>query len=759
MAIHSLINSFNGGEFSPLVSPRVQLEKYGSGCRILQNFIPLTYGGINRRPGTEFLKFAKNDDKRCRLLSFNYSTTTRFVLELGHLYLRIWKDGAPVLSGGDPLELSSPYTEAQLREVQFRQVNDIMYLTHPDVPQMKLSRIADDNWTFAEIDWTWPAFLDENISTTTLAVSHLTGTGRTMGANANVFQPGHVGSYWQIAHLREKSEVEKKLNTDGQSGNLIVLGDWEFTTYGLWTGVLKIQRSEDDGTTWETIRTYTSEDDRNVSTTGTEEKRVLLRIDYDETAGSGGRAVLVAGDARVYGVVKVTGYTSPTQVTVDIKKPIFATTATKIWAEGAWSAVRGYPRAIAFHEQRAIYAGTRYRPQTIIGSVIDDFENFRTSSLDDSAFSFQIAATEGNAIQWLESQDKLLIGTSGDEWTMGKSDTNEPITPTNIAAQRQSSYGSKYLRAILINDVTLFVQRQGRKVRELVYAFDKDGWVAPDLTILAEHITQGEIVEAAYQQQPDAIYWAVRGDGTLIGATYERDQKVVAWHRHQTEGEVESVTTIYGDGTDDEVWISVKRTLNGQVRRCIERFRLNWRQTQDAEDKVNWFYVDCGKQVTLEEPATEVPGFDYLEGQTVSVLSDGAVESNQIVTGGKVKLKTPGTVVTVGLPYVSEVLPQRLEMDLQDGTSVSRIKRISRFSIYIHKSLGGEFTTNGVNWDRLYSRDTENNMDGSPPTFTGVKDVYTGGGYSPSADIHVRQTQPLPLTLLYIVPRWDVTGD
>src|SRR6478752_6026933 len=168
MAITSLINSFNGGEFSPLVATRVQLEKYASGCRVLENFIPMTYGGVNRRAGTEYLGAAKLADRRCRLIGFNYSTATRFVLELGHLYLRFWKDGAPVRNSGTMVELSSPWTEDQLREIQYCQINDIMYLTHPLTPPHKLSRKSDDDWTLEEVAWTWPAFLDENIEETTV---------------------------------------------------------------------------------------------------------------------------------------------------------------------------------------------------------------------------------------------------------------------------------------------------------------------------------------------------------------------------------------------------------------------------------------------------------------------------------------------------------------------------------------------------------------------------------------------------------------
>ncbi len=487
---------------------------------------------------------------------------------------------------------------------------------------------------------------------------------------------------------------------------------------------------------------------------------MFLRIDYTEDTSviSGvGRALIEAGDARVYGVVRITSVTDARHATVDVIEDLEATTATKIWAEGAWSDHRGFPHTVGLHEQRIIYGGTRHKPQMLWGSVVDDFENFRFSSLDDAAFAFALAATEGNAIQWLQSQDTLLIGTSGDEWTLGKADPNEPATPSNIQARRQSSYGSKFLRSVLINDVVLFVQRQGRKVRELVYAFEKDGWVAPDLTILSEHVTRGEIVEAAYQQQPDAIYWAIRGDGQLIGMTYERDQQVVGWHRHTTQGAFESVATIYGNGTEDEVWFCVRREIGGETRRYIERFKLGWREALEAEDKAKWFYVDCGK--TLSPDSADVSGLEHLRARQSAC--------SRTVQWKRIR-SSPMAASPSALRRRSSRQGFRLYRDCfrcaWRSTSAMALpsrgsSALPAFSVNLYKSLGGEFSTNGGEWYALYSRDTGDAMDDSPPVFTGEKEVYVGGDFARDADVHIRQRQPLPLTLLTLTPRWDVTGD
>ena len=1002
MPVSALINSFNAGELSPYMGARSDVEKYRNGCSTLENFIILPYGGVIRRPGTEYLGSPKLSNRRCRLIGFNFSTTTRFVIEMGHQYMRFWSNGVPVLSGGNPVEVASPYTEAQLREVQFVQINDIMYLVHPDVAPHKLSRLADTNWTLSEVAWDWPALLDENLTDTTLTCSHTTGNNRTLTASTATFNAGHVGSYWQLGHALEAVFTECNIDGNANSTNLNVFGDWEFSTSGVWSAIINIEQSEDNGATWQVIRSYKGSAERNITASGKTEREVLLRLaisnyvtgnawaknfsytldtvvtyennvykcvlghnstapawsefsgnyaldalvtwntrtykctkahnntttnwDYKDKTYTVGNLVayndrtykcvkehnsnyvtyapntgyykntqflhdptksiyrvsmdnissivtnwangdqiqlnniyrnqkgyyrgvifgtrptwadavqnnavqlltttpendsslhiagilahhelnqvekmdyspdnpeywelqnfrpsnaeywepidftpanpkywtpinygtriarLEAADSRVYGIVKVTGYTSPTQVTVNVVNPVAKTTPTKIWSEGAWSTSQGFPRTVTLHQSRIYYGGTERRPLSIWSSVVDDFQNFRLTTNNDGGLYLTLSAKEANRMMWMESQDKLLIGTSGNEWTLG-ADTNEGITPSNVTAQKQSSYGSKYLPAATINDVLLFVQRQGRKVRELVYVLDKDGWVAPDLTVLAEHVTSGEIVERSYQQQTDAIYWAIRGDGQLIGMTYERDQNVVGWHRHTTDGEFESVATIYGNGGTDEVWLAVKRGN----QRFIERFHTRSRESFEAADKSNWWYLDCAVRYSGTANAT-MSGLSHLEGRTVDVLANGSVETPKTVVNGQITLDKARTTVLAGLPFTSTLQPMTIDINnMADGTSRGRFKRIHRMVLALQKSLGGEVSTDqGQTWQYLYNRDFPDPMDASPPVFTGDTEVVTASDHDRNLQIQVRQKQPLPLTVLALVAKIDFYGD
>jgi len=765
-----LLPSFNAGELSPLLDARTSLEKYQSGCRTLQNFIILPYGGAIRRPGTEYIRPAKYANKRSRLVGFNFSTTTSYILEFFELGIRFFSNGQMVESApGTPFEVATPYVEAELRDLQYVQINDIVYLVHPNHSPRKLSRVSATSWTLAEIDWTWPALLDENVEETTLTASATTGTGITITASAAVFSEAQVGAYFAIAHRRDTSYVERSLNGTVSSSALDVLGDWELTSYGTWNGTLNVQRSY-DGTNWETLRTYSSSTNfpRNVSTTGREEKQCKLRVSF-AGSGSSAEARLEVGDNRFYGLVKITGFTSATSVTASVVKPLYATTATKVWAEGAFSAKRGFPRTVCLHEQRLIFGGTKSRPLSVWGSVVDDFENFRYTANDDGAFLFALSASESNPIQWMVSQTKLLIGTAGDEWTLGASDESQVLSPTNVQARRQSSFGSKYLQARIVNEVVIFTQRQGRKVRELTYSFEKDGWVAPDLTILAEHITKGELLECAFQQQPDAILWGITGAGLLVGMTYERDQNVVGWHRHTTgtrkvedvvvSDEFESVAAIYGGSGADEVWFVVKRTVNGNTVRYVERLRTNFRQVFDEADKPNWWYVDCAKVFTSESPAAGVTGFSHLEGRTVSVLGDGAVQPERTVAGGGMTLQRAIRQAVIGLPYESVLQPMKLDAALPDGAAQGRRARIHEVVARLHKSLGGEYSTDGAQWDKIYARDMGDRMDASPPVFTGDRKFYTGANYGDAADLWIRQVLPLPLCVLALIPKWNAYGE
>jgi hypothetical protein len=796
--ISQLISSFNSGEWSPYLESRTNLEKYRNSCKTLENFIITPYGPANRRAGTAYLGDAKLSSTRCRLIGLNLSDSNHVVMELGVGYIRFWKDGALIKSGGSAVEAVQvdytntatgstpvhPYQEADLRAVQVCQINNIAYFTHPSYPPQRLSRISDTSWTIGEVPFgdtsiknNWAPMLDQNVTTTTITPSATTGSAITLTASTGVFQSGHVGAYYELAHPNPTTYISQNIDSsNATSGTIKILGKWSLQTFGTWTAVVDLQASIDGGTTYKTVRTYKSVSDYNATSSGEESVETLFRfvVSGFVSGSTNPRAMLSPLDPTLKGLVRITGYTSATSVTAKVLKTLGGTGATTQWREGAYSSVQGYPAAVALHDSRIIFAGTSSSPSSLWGSYVNDFQNFKQGAYDADSWFFTLASTTGGQIQWLVSKSALLIGTTLDEWSMSSSDQTRPITPTNVNVRQQSHYGSSTVGAQIINDTILYVQRMSRKIRELIYTWASESWVSNDVTALAEHTTRTNILETAYQRVPDAILWFARGDGQLVSMTYEREQQVVGFARHITDGLVESVATINGTNAEDEVWLLVNRTINGSTKRYIERFDLGMRDALDTADKANWWYVDAGVQKTYSTATATITGLSHLEGKAVSVwggvtYTDPATSQSvttygvvpavvgTVVTLGQITLQTPVNKAIIGLPFTSKLVPQRVDTNLADGTSQGRRMRIPRINLKVYQSTGGEISTDGVNWNPLVSRYLTDDMDDSPPVLNGYERAYASSNWADGVDIYVRQTQPVPLTVAALVVNFEVS--
>lgn len=752
--VHLHIPAFNSGELSPLMRARFGVEKLTSGCAKLRNFIPHVHGPAFRRPGLEFMGLSASNDTKSRLVGFNFSATTAFILELADEEFRVWSNGELVTLD---TPVTWPYSATENFALQIAQINDVCYIVHPDHPPRKLTRVSDTNWTLAEVSWKWPALLDENIEATTIACSATSGTGATLTASASTFVAGHVGAYFQIAHRRETAFTE--LSYSGGSSFIAasstamrIVGKWDFFTYGTWATTVYLERKNAAGT-WDVVRTWVGKSDRNIIASGSEDEECELRLRIAAgTYSTNCRFILEAADAKVYGLVKITAVTNGTTATADVVSSLQSTDATVFWTEGAWSPYRGYPRAVALHGQRAWYAGTTKEPQRIWASVIGDIENFRRSSLDDASISFVPASQEANRVCWMASQGKdLIIGTTGDEWTVNGGDA--AITPTNIQSERQSRYGSEVLPAQMVNEALAFFQRGGRKVRRVAPRSAADAWAANDMTVLAEHITDSGIVQSAFSSNPNSILWAVTNDGRLIGLTMETEQNVYAWHDQRTDGTIESVAVVYGADAD-EVWVSCER----DGVRTIERFdTLVWQR--DFSDQSRLIYLDSAVRTEDDDEMTEITGLDHLEGKTVSVLGDGAEQEQQVVSSGAITLANPARKVIVGLPFESiyQCFPQ--EVPLQDGTAQNAVWKVSRVGVYVYDTLGGEIadSEDSTYSEALNFRDLTMTMDAAPSLYTGWKFKAIDARTRENVEIVVRQNAPLPFNLGSVTLELDVS--
>jgi hypothetical protein len=466
------------------------------------------------------------------------------------------------------------------------------------------------------------------------------------------------------------------------------------------------------------------------------------------------------------GHFKITSVTSTTVVVgiVIVDLGISSSTTTD-FALGAFSDTTGYPSCVTFFEQRLVFAGTTAQPQTIFFSRSADYENFddkyHATVADDDAIVYTIASNQVNAIRFLTATRTLIIGTAGGEFAADGGGTGEAITPTNILINKQSNHGAANVDGISLGNATLFLQRAKRKIRELAYNFDVDGYVAPDLTILAEHITESGITQMAYQEEPNSIVWCVRTDGQLLGFTYQREQQVTAWHRHIFGGSFgsgnavcESVEVLPTDDSEYQVWVIIKRTINGVTKRYVEYLH---KFDFDETDDTSFNYLDS--QLAYNGSATTtISGLDHLEGETVSILADGSTHPNKVVSSGGITLDRSSTKVKVGLPYVSLLQTMRIDAGANNGTSQSKTKRIYEITARLYESIGIEIGPDLNNMERIPFRSSANLMNSGINVFTGDKEIEFRGNYETDGFIFVRQNQPLPLTVLSLYPRL-ITND
>ena len=465
------------------------------------------------------------------------------------------------------------------------------------------------------------------------------------------------------------------------------------------------------------------------------------------------------------GHYKITSITSTTvAVAICVVGPSSGSADTD-FALGSFSDTTGHPSCVTFFEQRLVFAATLSQPQTLFFSVSGDYENmddnYHGTVADDDAIIYTIASNQVNAIRFMTATRTLIIGTAGGEFAVSGGGTDIAITPTNILIKKQSNNGAANVDALAVGNATLFLQRAKRKLRELAYNFDVDGYVAPDLTILAEHISEGGFKQLSYQQEPNQIIWCVRNDGQLIGLTYQREQEVVAWHRHIFGGAFssgnavcESVATIPTDNSEYQTWVIVKRTINGATKRYIEYIHnLNFDETDDT----SFNFLDS--QLSYDgSPVTTLSGLSHLEGQTVSILADGATHPDKVVSSGEITLNRSASKVKVGLGFTSLLQTMRLDAGSQNGTSQSKTKRIYEITIRLYESLGVEVGPDLNNMERIPFRSSADLMDSGVGVFTGDKEVEFRGNYETDGFIFVRQDQPLPLTILSLYPKL-ITND
>lgn len=704
-------DSFNAGEISPKLRGRSDLNKYKNGCETLENFIPQVYGPVAKRPGTRFVRETKDSTKNSILVSFQYNVDQSYILEFGDEYIRFYKEGGIILDASVPYEIVSPYDHLGLRNLQITQSADVMYIVHPNYPPYELLRYDETDWVIQEIEFKWPPFNDESTDDTTITASDVTGS-ITLTSSVSLFVSTDVGGY-----VKFSEEIASKYD-DWEAATSVTTGDYRYYNVNLYVAATS-------------------------ATTGT---RPPIHLDGDESDGGVDWTYVHSGS----GYAEITGYTSDTVVDATVTKtlPNSSTSGSDRWAVSAWSETNGYPATICFYEDRLWLGGSAVRPQTIWASVSGDYKNHFYGTNDDDALNYTINSQQLNAILWMSPGKVLAIGTSGGEFIVSASSLNEAVTPTNVKITPQTTYGSNSIQPYKIGGSILFVQRSSHKIRELTYKFESDSYVAPDLTILSEHLTQNGFVDMTYQQEPDQIIWVIDAQGSLYGMTYERSEDVVGWHKHDIKGSVESISTIpHWDGDQDSLWLIVNRTIDGSTVRYIEYME------KVLTDNYA-FYMDCG--LTYDgSPATMISGLDHLEGEEVAILADGSAHTNVTVSSGQIVLDRSASVISIGLSFTSTIKTMPIDAGAADGTAQGKTMRINNLTFrLIDTAPGLWYGPCDTCMDELQLRTTVMDMDAAIPLFTGDTEYLPWPGeYEQGAQIMIEHRLPLPCTIVALMPQ------
>lgn len=409
-------------------------------------------------------------------------------------------------------------------------------------------------------------------------------------------------------------------------------------------------------------------------------------------------------------------------------------------ANSPFAAAGDYPGAVSYFEQRRCFAGTTNKPSTLwmTRSGTESNMTYSIPSRDDDAIQFKVSAREANTIRHLVPLNNLVMLTSAAEWRC-TSVNSDAITPSNVAVRPQSYVGANNAQPVVINNNLLYAAARGGHMRELAYSWQYQGFTSGDLSLRAPHLFDGmDVVQMAYSKAPYPIVWAVSSAGTLLGLTYVPDQQIGAWHQHDTDGLFESICVV-SEGQEDALYAVVQRTINGTSVRYVERFASRF--FTDASDA---FFVDCGATYT-GSGVTTISGLTWLEGETVSILADGAVHAQRTVSAGAITLDVPADVVQIGLPITADIQSLPLSFEAP-AFGQGRPKNINRVWLRVVRSSG---VWAGPSTDRLTEykqRTTE--VYGSPPELkTDEIQIDITPSWSYGGQVSIRQADPLPLAI------------
>lgn len=678
--------SFAGGEIAPALHARVDTVKYSIALKTMRNFVTMRHGGAASRAGGELVQEVKDSSKKVRLVDFVFNAEQTYVLEFGHLYMRVFRNGQPVMNGSVPFEIASPYTEAQVSEFTYAQSADVITIAHKLHPPMELKRTAHNAWTLTpenfSIAMQAPYFVqflsapsgNKSYRYQITAVSAENGeeslptngrpgaTGIFGGADSGfavyVVAPGHKFISNQVCYIEITfGSAAWKAKFDGKTPYLIevdsTLPDYIYPKTMAGDYITNVAGAPTGGNIWS--------DQLQINKAG--DPSVATPIRFGWSGGFG------ANKAAYYNIYKeqngTFGYVGQSSIPDSIGSYYFNDTGAEVdisdnppTPRAMFDSAGNYPSVVAYYQQRKFFANTLNAPEKITGSQTGRFKNFSVHAplRDDDAVTYTMAGSQVNEVRHLLDLTQLVILTSGGEHAA----TAETLTPTSFNRKQYDYNGASKLKPIVIGGSALYVQALSSVVRDLGFEYNGlDSYRGNDLTIYSAHLVDGHtIVDWAYQKLPHSIVWSVREDGVLLGLTYVREQQMISWHRHDTDGFVENVCSV-PEGSEYAVYIVVRRTINGVTKRYIER--LSDRKISNIADYIG---TDCtisydGRNKNTALNLTLSGGVSWTSSETLSLTASASFFTAghvgkqihfTLADGSKVRFTiqayTSGTVVT-----------------------------------------------------------------------------------------------------------------
>lgn len=797
--VRTLQRSFGGGEVSPEMFGRIDDQKYQAGMALCRNFIVKPQGPVENRPGTQFVREVKDSTKAVRLIPFTYSTDQTMVLEFGNQYIRFHTQGATLMDGDDPYEVATPYLEAHLFDLHYVQSADVLTIVHPSYAPRELRRLGALDWSLDELSFTpkiQPPLGNEDLAPVPVTHSYkITALKRSVTGITNESLPSDAatcsndlaipGSYNELTWTRYDGAIGYRvyklsgavygfLGTANQArflddGASVVPTSKIPPTSGASkprgltatavtasvadvAATATVPSGADNLTTQEYVVTSVKDSEESIqSSTASCSNNLFVTGAYNSIewpAANGAASYNVY--KRSGGVFGYIGQSTSTSFTDDNIAPDMSMSPPNI--SDPFITAGNYPGAVSYFEQRRCFAGTTNEPQKIwmTKSGTESNMSYSLPVKDDDRIEFRVAAREANTIRHVVPLSQLLLLTAAAEWRV-TSVNSDAITPTSVAVRPQSYIGASNVQPSIVNNNLIYCAARGGHVRECSYNWQANGFITGDLSLRAAHLFDSlEITDMAFSKAPQPVLWFVSSNGKLLGLTYIPEQQVGAWHQHDTDGAFESCAVV-AEGVEDALYVIVKRTIDGESVRYVER--LASRQFVDQADA---FFVDCG--LTYDGVAAdEISGLTHLEGKVVNILADGAVHPQRTVTDGAITLDVEASVVQIGLPITADIQTLPVAMQIDSGYGQGRMKNVNKVWLRCYRSSGIFVGPDADNLVEAKTRTTE--LYGDPPALISdeVQIVLTPA-WASGGQVYVRQEAPLPLTIVSMTMEISVGG-